>query len=844
MKKNYTLVFLFFGMLFSNISFGQLVSLGDIDTCEGGGSLDLLTMVNLNGVSPTASQVTFSEVNSNNSDLFLEGSTVIFGATLPSGNWTLTYQACETANSSNCVTAQVTVSVIKPIITNVFQPTCDISTGSVVLNNMPPGSWEVAANGGPTMVQGDSSVCIINSLIPGTVYSFTVTTSTGCAATTMPIIIQPQPATNLLTYIPQTCASPADSITFTNLPFGEWVLSYRTFNSLYTNITGSGSTYTVTGLLENYYTFMVTNNWGCSSPELDMYVGNINNGIYGTMTGSYVDYNNDGITNLGDIIAYNVSITNNLTCVMETVTYSIQNSPNTIGTLTNLAAGATENGILNYPLTQADINNGSVFNWIAVNGLSNGYQNYIKIFDQNQTVALTLSDGIKLNAFFDVNNDGIQNNGELNANSGSFSYQLNSGASHFLYSQNGTNILYESNPANIYNLSYNLYNNCSGAYNVSTTTYNNITVAAGSGITTYNFPITQGACQDVQVHLNGWAARPGFVYYNIITYTNFGNLAMNTGTITFTKDPAITITAISEASAITTTTGFSYNFTNLLPNETRTIFVTMLVPTIPTVALGQLVNATASITIPINDINPNNNNSALTQIISGSYDPNDKTESHGGKIVHSSFTANDYLTYMIRFENTGTASAINIRVNDILDEKLDETSIKMVRASHPYVLDRVGTNLTWRFDGVNLPPSVPNDAVTGHGYIVFQVKPKPGFALGDIIPNTADIYFDFNPAIVTNTCTTEFVPFLGVNAFDADTFEYYPNPTSDIVTFVMKNTATIDTIEVIDVLGKTLISKTVHFNNAEIDFSSLKQGIYLVKLKANGQTKTVKITKN
>jgi hypothetical protein len=59
----------------------------------------------------------------------------------------------------------------------------------------------------------------------------------------------------------------------------------------------------------------------------------------------------------------------------------------------------------------------------------------------------------------------------------------------------------------------------------------------------------------------------------------------------------------------------------------------------------------------------------------------------------------------------------------------------------------------------------------------------------------------------------------------------------------MKNTTTIDTLEVIDVLGKTLISKTVHFSNAEIDFSSLKQGIYLVKLKANGQTKTVKISK-
>ena len=76
---------------------------------------------------------------------------------------------------------------------------------------------------------------------------------------------------------------------------------------------------------------------------------------------------------------------------------------------------------------------------------------------------------------------------------------------------------------------------------------------------------------------------------------------MASGTVTFTKDSALTITTISEATATTTTTGFTYNFTNLLPNETRTIYVTMSTPTIPTVSLGQLVTNYASITIPIGD---------------------------------------------------------------------------------------------------------------------------------------------------------------------------------------------------------------------------------------------------
>jgi uncharacterized repeat protein (TIGR01451 family) len=271
----------------------------------------------------------------------------------------------------------------------------------------------------------------------------------------------------------------------------------------------------------------------------------------------------------------------------------------------------------------------------------------------------------------------------------------------------------------------------------------------------------------------------------------------------------------------------------------------MQVPTIPTVSLGQLLTNTCSISIPADDININNNSSSLTQTIVGSYDPNDKTESHGGKIVHATFSGDDYLTYTIRFENTGTASAINVRVDDLLDNQVDENSIRTIAASHPYVLRRTNNALSWQFDGIDLPPSIENDPITGHGYIVFQVKPTPGFAIGDIIPNTAEIYFDFNPAIVTNTWTSEFVPFLGINIFENDTFEYYPNPTSDIVTFNLKNTsATIDSIEVMDVLGKRLLTKTNNYSNASIDLSSLSKGMYLVKVRAAGQEKTIKIVKN
>ena len=137
----------------------------------------------------------------------------------------------------------------------------------------------------------------------------------------------------------------------------------------------------------------------------------------------------------------------------------------------------------------------------------------------------------------------------------------------------------------------------------------------------------------------------------------------------------------------------------------------MQVPAIPTVSLGQLVTNTVNISIPAGDINTANNSPILTQDISGSYNPNDKQESHDPQIVKSTFTANDYLTYKIQFENTGNENAINTKVKYVLSNLLDPTTIKMVEASHPYILDRVGNNLKWKLSGINLPPSVANTQI-------------------------------------------------------------------------------------------------------------------------------------
>ncbi|UOK43386.1 MULTISPECIES: DUF7619 domain-containing protein [Flavobacterium] len=456
------------------------------------------------------------------------------------------------------------------------------------------------------------------------------------------------------------------------------------------------------------------------------------------------------------------------------------------------------------------------------------------------TATVTVAnEGFLLKAFVDTNNNGTQDSGETNFNFGQFSYQINNtGATTTITSSNGMYYIQESNPANSYDFGFTIDSNYSSYHTVTPSSYNDVNFVPGSGITVYNFPITQLSYSDAMVTVSpfGTPPRPGFTYQNRIAYKNTGNQSIATGTVTFNKSNTVTITNVSQAGTNPTATGFTYDFSNLLPNETRQIIVTMQVPTIPTVSLGNLITNTAAITAA-NDVMLSNNNSSLTQTIVGSYDPNDKTESHGGKIVHSTFGPNDYLTYTIQFENTGTYPAENVKITDILDAKLDENSVKIINASHAYTLNRVGNTLNWNLNGIDLLPN-------GKGQVTFKIKPKPGYLIGDIIPNMASIYFDFNPAIVTNTYTTEFVSTMTVSEFGSTSLLVYPNPTKGLVFLSSKdNSVLINSVIVTDILGKTIQTKSVNTTEATIDLSDLSSGIYFAKVKSDNSESVIKIVK-
>lgn len=468
---------------------------------------------------------------------------------------------------------------------------------------------------------------------------------------------------------------------------------------------------------------------------------------------------------------------------------------------------------------------------------------FITINELSNSLGAIDCSGLKLNAFLDINNNGTQDTGEQNFPLGQFAYEMNNnGNIHNIVSPTGTYNIYDANSSNSYDLSFSIDPNYAASYAVNPALYNDVNVVIGAGMQTYNFPVTViQNYNDLVVNIIPInAPRPGFNYMNKIVYTNNGNQTISSGTLTFNHDALVSILTNTQAGTTPIANGFTFNFSNLLPFESREMTVTLQVPTIPTVTLGSLLTNTASIVPLTGDVVPENNSAVNSQIIIGAYDPNDKMEAHGESILYAAFSTNDYLTYTIRFENTGTASAINVRVNDVLNSQLDASTIRMISASHSYVMDRVGNNINWHFDNIMLPPSIANTNI-GKGYITFQIKPMSGYAVGDIIPNTASIYFDFNPPIITNTFNTEFVQQLGVDEFENNDFVFYPNPVSDWLTISVRGNATIAGVTVYDVLGKTVFTqKASNLSTQTVDLSAVSKGMYLIEVTTDTNHKVIK----
>lgn len=228
--------------------------------------------------------------------------------------------------------------------------------------------------------------------------------------------------------------------------------------------------------------------------------------------------------------------------------------------------------------------------------------------------------------------------------------------------------------------------------------------------------------------------------------------------------------------------------------------------------------------------------------VMNSYDPNDKTVTPAG-IGEEGYIDTDVekLDYLIRFQNTGNAPAFNVYIDDTLDTDLDMAGLELMGSSHPMHLEiRDDRTLRFRFDDINLPDST-NDEANSHGYVAYRIPIRPDATHGTVIRNTAHIFFDLNPAVVTNTTVNTLADWVGVDeTHTTTTIALAPNPVRNVLTFQSSAARVGDMVRVFDQQGREVLRTMVQGERTTLDVGALANGAYVLRV-GTGAARFVKV---
>ena len=336
------------------------------------------------------------------------------------------------------------------------------------------------------------------------------------------------------------------------------------------------------------------------------------------------------------------------------------------------------------------------------------------------------------------------------------------------------------------------------------------------------------------------AARPGFEATYLIRYTNKGTTT-ESGQIQFDfESPFMQLVPSNPAISVSGNT-LSWNFENLLPFESREQLITFIINSpqdLPAVNVEDQLDFAAHLIPTSVDENVNDNIANLKQIVVGAIDPNDKTCLEGAII--GTELIGEYLHYLIRFENTGTFAAQNIVVRDDIDAtKFDVGSLIPLASSHEMTTRISGNRVEFIFQDIMLDFTNENN----DGYLAFKIKTASGLQSGDIVSNSAAIYFDYNFPVITEPAITT-IQALGISDFDFESqFVLYPNPAKEFFSIQSTRNAQLKSASIYNVLGQLVLAIPSLRAEQPVDISKLQNGSYFVKVISDQGISVTKFTK-
>jgi hypothetical protein len=349
-----------------------------------------------------------------------------------------------------------------------------------------------------------------------------------------------------------------------------------------------------------------------------------------------------------------------------------------------------------------------------------------------------------------------------------------------------------------------------------------------------NFPVDTITAKDLLIDItNTFPPRPDAVFPVVLTYKNRGTVPL-TGTLEFMWDFAAFDSSGTVADSIAGNIAY-YSYSNLLPHQVGTITVNLHCP--DTSSLGSIINFSAVGYPVVDDSLPADNYDSLSLTVVTSFDPNDKQVTPEGVGPQGYIAPLQELTYTVRFQNTGTATAFFVRLIDSLNIDLDINTFHVISSSHlcTYTLTDPGI-ITWYFNTINLPDSGSNEPAS-HGFVKYSIRPKAGLAQNTPITNSAFIYFDFNAAVATNTVLNTIDYTLGLPSVKPPLafIKLFPNPALEKIT--MQSNTLCTRLQVVNMYGQNVFEQKVDGTITEINIKELVKGIYFLKcITADGNT--------
>ncbi|MCC6818338.1 MAG: T9SS type A sorting domain-containing protein [Bacteroidia bacterium] len=682
---------------------------------------------------------------------------------------------------------------------------CTSSTGSATLS----------ISGGQTPYtitwHGHSSTSTtLNSLPPGN-HSFTVKDANGCtnsgAVVVPPISII---SANIYGTHP-ICPSTNGSV---------YIQASSTAGSVTYNWSNGSSSSSITGLTPGTYSCTITDNNGCKVLK-----------SYGLYQKSNVFVN---------------VVSKDASCIF-----------NSDGSAKAIGSGGTAP----YTYSWSDGSTGSTISSKAkgryyvsatdANGCRSTYSSYAQInYNPNNHSCYC---EIKGNVYDDVDSNCVKNNNEENI----FNSRLNCSNIGSTYTDYNGNYSFKV-PAGTYTIEQIPHYSSKLSPCQSSTNTITFTTVGNNCVQTYNYANIIVPYHDIATYPIIYTAPiPGKNFSYAIVVLNNGNKTESSIDATFSEDEQLTFTS-STTTLNALGNGLYKPQSPMVINRglKRGNMMNYFTPT--NLPLGTLIYFRDSVAYgsPISskwingEVSPWNNINEYYSTVRSSYDPNQKSvyPQGYGEIGEISLSLKKF-TFVVQFENNGTANADKVVVIDSLDKDLDWSTFRPLDASHGVntFLDSNGV-ITFTFDRINLaytPKGVPNRAA--QGYVAYTVNAKESVKKGTTIENFADIYFDYNAPIRTNTTLNTYSEITSIeqNTY-SEALKLYPNPNNGEMKLVFSTMLGESVqLEIYNIQGQ-LIDKISQYESGHvINTQAYLEGIYILKvISSNGTVQYIKFMKN